>query len=388
MKSVLVLASALGALAAPAVPVRVSPGLEVKTPGHSVRAVPNPNFKASGQRALAKALGKYGRPIPEALRGLNKRAHTNNTGSVVANSVDGDVQYVCPVSVGGTTLNLDFDTGSADLWVISSLMSSSQTHGHNIYKPKVSPLSGASWDISYGDGSSASGSVYLDTVTIGGLTVSKQAVEAAKKASSSFVSDDSNDGLVGLAFGSINTVSPKKQKTFFENAMSSLPQSVFTADLKHNTPGSYDFGFIDQSKYSGEITWVDIDNSQGFWQFDAGSSTAIADTGTTLLLVGSSQVKAYYKKVSGAKLDNSQGGYTFPCSSKTPDFTVTLGENTATIPGEYMNYAPIEEGSSTCFGAVQAMDGEDLWIYGDIFFKSFFTVFDYGNNRFGWAKKA
>ncbi|KAF3921023.1 Aspergillopepsin-F [Arthrobotrys entomopaga] len=388
MKSVLILASALGALAAPAVPVRVSPGLEVKSPGHSVRAMPNPKFKANGQRALAKALGKYGRPIPEALRNLQKRS--NGTGSVVANSVEDDVQYVCPVSVGGTTLQLDFDTGSADLWVFSSLMPSSQSRGHHVYKPssKASQVSGASWDISYGDGSSASGSVYLDTVTIGGLTVAKQGVEAAKKASSQFTQDNSNDGLVGLAFGSINTVSPHQQKTFFENAMSSLPEPVFTADLKHDAPGTYDFGFIDKSKYTGDITWVDIDNSQGFWQFDAGDSTAIADTGTTLLLVSSSQVRSYYKKIKGAKLDNEEGGYTFPCSATMEDFTVTLGENTATIPAKYMNYAPVEEGSSTCFGAVQAMEGEDLWIYGDIFFKSFFTVFDYGNNRFGWAQKA
>lgn len=75
-----------------------------------------------------------------------------------------------------------------------------------VYKPSSSAkkLSDESWSISYGDGSSASGIVYSDTVTIGGTTVTGQAVEAATTASSQFTSGV-EDGLLGLAFDSINT---------------------------------------------------------------------------------------------------------------------------------------------------------------------------------------
>ena len=66
-------------------------------------------------------------------------------------------------------------------------------------------LSGASWAISYGDGSSASGDVYTDTVNVGGTTVTKQAIELAKTVSAQFQQDQNNDGLLGLAFSSINT---------------------------------------------------------------------------------------------------------------------------------------------------------------------------------------
>jgi aspergillopepsin I len=76
-----------------------------------------------------------------------------------------------------------------------------------VYKPSSSAkkLSGQSWNISYGDGSSASGDVYSDTVTVGGVTASNQAVEAASQVSSQFQQDTNNDGLLGLAFSSINT---------------------------------------------------------------------------------------------------------------------------------------------------------------------------------------
>lgn len=75
--------------------------------------------------------------------------------------------------------------------------------------PTFQPYQGGSWEISYGDGSSASGSVGFDAVKIGGLTVEKQAVELAQTVSSSFLSGRNLDGLLGLAFSTINTVQPQ-----------------------------------------------------------------------------------------------------------------------------------------------------------------------------------
>jgi aspergillopepsin I len=257
-------------------------------------------------------------------------------------------------------------------------------------------MDGASWSISYGDGSTASGTVGTDTVTVGGVTVTGQAVELATSVSSSFQSDP-GDGLLGLAFSSINTVTPNQQKTFFDNALSSLASPVFTAALNAKEPGTYDFGFIDKSKYTGSLTYVDVDNSQGFWQFTGsgykvGSGSfqsytlsAIADTGTSLLLIDDQVVNDYYSGVSGAQMDPNQGGYTFPCSTTLPDIYLGIGNYQALVPGSGLTYTSID--GSTCFGGIQSNSGIGFSIFGDVFLKAQFTVFDGGKTRLGFAAK-
>lgn len=93
--------------------------------------------------------------------------------------------------------------------MFSSELPSSQSNGHSIYNPALSStatkLAGYTWKISYGDGSSASGDVYKDTVKVGSTVVSGQAVELAQTISDQFAQDIDNDGLLGLAFDAINT---------------------------------------------------------------------------------------------------------------------------------------------------------------------------------------
>lgn len=47
----------------------------------------------------------------------------DGSGSVVANPMLLDSEYLSPVTIGGQTLNLDVDTGSADLYVPSNFWS-------------------------------------------------------------------------------------------------------------------------------------------------------------------------------------------------------------------------------------------------------------------------
>lgn len=212
----------------------------------SVEATYNKNYAAHGPTALYKAKRKYGAPISANLHAAvaakaAKKAHAKRqTGSAPTSPSDSaDDEYITSVSIGtpAQVLPLDIDTGSSDLWVFSSETPKSSASGHTIYTPSKSStskkLSGSTWSISYGDGSSSSGDVYTDKVAIGGFSVATQAVESATKVSSQFTQDTSNSGLVGLGFNIGNTVSPKAQATWFSNASKNLAAPLFTADLRH-----------------------------------------------------------------------------------------------------------------------------------------------------------
>lgn len=97
---------------ASAVPIGV-PNRKGFTVNQQVRPVTN----ATKTRTLnlpgiyAKSLAKYGVAVPANVKAAAE------SGSATATPEEYDLEYLTPVDVGGTTLNLDFDTGSADLWV-------------------------------------------------------------------------------------------------------------------------------------------------------------------------------------------------------------------------------------------------------------------------------
>lgn len=374
----------------------------------TVHQVQRGTFLKNGAADKVKTLLKYGKAVPKELQtAADNRANAatvsieSNTGSEPANPSDQyDSSYLSPVTIGSTEVQLDFDTGSSDLWVFSSLQAKSQLSGHSYYQATSSKqLQGYTWKISYGDGSGASGLVYADKVTVAGVTATRQAVEAATSVSAQFSQNTDTDGLLGLAFSVLNTVQPQPQKTWFDTVSSQLAKPLFSVNLKYHTAGSYDFGFIDSTQYTGPITYVNADTSQGWWGFSAsaysvGTTTTnarvsgILDTGTTLIYTDDSIVNAYYAKVSGAQFDSTQGGYTFPCSATLPNFSITVGGVKQVVPGKYINYAPVS--GSTCFGGIQSDSDIGFSIFGDIFLKSKYIVHDLNNGtpRLGFAQKA
>ncbi|KAB2570182.1 Aspartic protease SNP2 [Lasiodiplodia theobromae] len=261
-----------------------------------------------------------------------------------------------------------------------------------------SPVANSTWAITYLDGSFASGTVYSDSVTLGNTTFQYQYVEAAENVSQSFVGGGQN-GILGLAFDQLNTIKPSKQYSLFSAIAPSLPQPFFTANLKKNASGTYTFGYLNKTEYVDPITYVDVDSSGGFWSFETtayavgGGSSAtkqfsgIMDTGTTLLVLPSDIARAYYANVTGAAFDADNGGWTFSCDANLPALHLQIGGRTHTVPGAFLNFAPAAGGA--CFGGLQQSDDIPFSIFGDIFIKSQFVVFDRGTDppRLGLAKQ-
>jgi hypothetical protein len=148
--------------------------------------------------------------------------------------------------------------------------------------------------------------------------------------------------------------------------------------------------------------------------------SAIADTGTTLLLLGKDVVDLYYSSgVPRAQRNVSIGGiWTYPCAGEAlPDFEMGFKNGwVATVPGRFMNYSVMPDDLSTWYvlplsrtsclswrrggiqpwkkgltlfsmGGLQAFGLEDFGILGDIFLKAVYAVFDVGGARIGFADK-
>ncbi|QSZ36555.1 hypothetical protein DSL72_006435 [Monilinia vaccinii-corymbosi] len=408
--------------------------------------IPNKNYKRSGIKSYVHLLKKWGfqptQPGPyfqlnkatetlgtfhkfgleeELSRVLAKKTSTGEIGEVPAEDQQNDTEYLCPVQIGTPpkTFMLDFDTGSSDLWVWSSELPKetlAKAKDHNIFDPKKSCTfkvsKGSKWEIVYGDETSASGTVGTDTVTIGGIAIENQAVELANKMSPEFI-EDTADGLLGLAWSTINTVTPKAVATPVENMITQkdIPSNarLFTAklgsvhDAKDPDKGEsfYTFGYIDQDEVGcHEIHYTHVDKSQGFWMFQSESATvngktvarngnkAIADTGTTLALVSDETCKAIYDAIPGSKYDKDEQGYTFPSNTPTdklPVVTFAVGSKKFAIHKKDLAFTDV--GKGMVYGGIQSRGTLPFDILGDTFLKGIYAIFDQGKTRFGAVQR-
>ncbi|KAL8873569.1 MAG: hypothetical protein Q9174_000985 [Haloplaca sp. 1 TL-2023] len=381
---------------------------------------PGPYFLGSkvqqmGRHGLGRLFGSkpYLQPV------LQKRPESGDqrVGDVPAEDQQNDVEYLSTMTVGTPpqTFKVDFDTGSADLWLFSTeLPESVHTQSHNVFDPMKSSTfrdcPGSSWKISYGDGSDASGIVGTDNVTIGGLTIEGQSIQLAKTLSPQFASGR-GDGLLGLAYGSINTVTPKPVASPVENMIiqSDIPKSseLFTAylgsykdkDDPDHGASFYTFGYIDEAALAGQTPhYAPIDSSKGLWEFESTTAsigsitirrpghTAIADTGSTLALVDDDLCQAIYDEIPGAIYSERQQGYVFPSNltvDQLPVVSFDVGGREFAVQKENLAFA--DAGNSMTYGGIQSRGDLPFDILGETWLKGIYAkqIFDQGNERFG-----
>lgn len=83
--------------------------------GFSLNQVAIPKTVARHPAAhLAKAYSKYGATVPS-----NVAAAAAASGSATTKPGQGEEEYITKITVGDATLNIDIDTGSADLYVLT-----------------------------------------------------------------------------------------------------------------------------------------------------------------------------------------------------------------------------------------------------------------------------
>jgi cathepsin D len=325
---------------------------------------------------------------------------------------EADAYFIGTITIGtpGQSFLIDFDTGSSDLWVPSS-QCSSECSGFNTYSSSESTTyvaNGKRFSIKYGDGSSASGFFSTDTVTVGGISVKSQTF--AQCTSLTGMSGDVNDGILGLAYPSLTSGG---EKPLFYNMWSEglISEAIFSFYLDPDTSaasgGELIFGGVDTTKYIGSITYIPV-AIEGYWEFQMNSVTvgstvvsssayAIADTGTTLIIGPTTQVKALNVALGGT-YDSSSGLYTVNCLTRSlssfPDVTFTIGGTSFTLtPLQYLLIYQNQRNNYVCYSVfapsnLQDSNGNYFWILGDYFLYRYYSIFDIVNNRIGLATSA
>ncbi|EMD61237.1 hypothetical protein COCSADRAFT_149908 [Bipolaris sorokiniana ND90Pr] len=305
-------------------------------------------------------------------------------GSVTVLPNDPGVTYLTPTIIGNQTFNLIYDTGSADLWVFGNETSQMQGPDKTYYFPSSSAqlLPNYNWSITYSGGSSANGIVYTDIVKAGPVVAEKQAVEVATYVPSYIDSD----GLMGLCFGILNQVKPVQQTPFFETVAPTLKKKVFAANLRPEGNGSWDFGYLDESKYIGDITYTPVVGNMKHWtiavgEYGAGNKTfesatignTTVDSGSPLIYLADQAVANYYSQVPDYELTLG-GSNTFPCNATLPDFTFKIEDQTFSVPGQYLNFGVSDPLRKRCAGVIVGKRTLRNSLFGSIWMKNFYVV--------------
>ncbi|KAJ5037703.1 aspergillopepsin A precursor [Bipolaris maydis] len=315
--------------------------------------------------------------------GTTPAAGDDVVGEVPAEDVQNDSLYLCEVGVWSTELP-------------QNVLSQANTQNQQVaFDPTKSStfkrLEGSTWKISYGDSSSASGDVGTDVLDLGGIKIQNQAIELAKQLSQQFAQGNGS-GLLGLAFDTINTVSPTPQKTPVDNIIAQNPgkPQLFTAylgswrDANEADKGELLHFWLHRTDVLNALgsnpNYTPVDSSQGFWQIESTSAT----------INGQTINRSVYKAIPGSKYDESNQGYLFPANTSVdqlPQVTLAIGNQQVEFQKEDLGFA--DAGNGMVYGSIQSRGSMNMDIYGDAVLKAIYAIFDMNNGqpRFGWLQR-
>ncbi|RJE20107.1 aspartic-type endopeptidase CTSD [Aspergillus sclerotialis] len=313
-----------------------------------------------------------------------------------------DFSYFSTVKVGseGQEMWMLLDTGGTNTWLFGSDCSSDTCKNHRTFDYSASDSfekSTKDLDVSYGSGT-VSGSLGTDTLSIAGLDV-KMTFGLASKASNE-LSSYPMDGILGL---SRSNDSGYDTPTFMDAVAKDniLDSNLVSFSISRASDGGKDgqvtFGDVDKTKFSGEITYTDTVGDGDRWSIPLDDvsingtpcnftgKSAVIDTGTSYILVPPKDAKAIHALIPGAT-SSGASSFALPCDSNvTIRFSFSDVEYTIS-PKDYI----AQNSGSKCMSAIvgRQLFGEDEWLVGDAFLKNVYTVFDYDENRVGFASRS
>ncbi|KAG0723099.1 Cathepsin D [Chionoecetes opilio] len=165
--------------------------------------------------------------------------------------------------------------------------------------------------------------------------------------------------------------------------------------------GELVLGGSDPAHYEGEMHYVPV-SRVGYWQATAEAikiggvakpfcnpCETIVDTGTSLIAGPKEDVKDIMNDFGAFPL--IAGEYVIPCNkvADMPTITFTLNGQDFDLTGAELVIESVDQmGTKVCIVGILGLDlgGIEAWILGDPFIARYYTEFDVGQKRMGFAK--
>ena len=198
----------------------------------------------------------------------------------------------------------------------------------------------------------------------------------------------------------VNGITPWFQEAL---AQKLIAQPVFSFYLQNGTDtgGELTLGGTDTAHYTGDFTYTPV-TVPGYWQFAvdglevagtsfASSFKAIADTGTSTLAGPKDLIKQLATSIPGVTAVPLTGEYMMDCSKipQAPTLSFTIAGKKFDLEGADYVIQISQGGVTECLLGMIGLDVPPprgpLWILGDVFLRKYYTVFDYGTARLGFA---
>lgn len=359
---------------------------------------------------------------------LRKRSSLRKRQQTVTETLNNEqALYVANVTIGTPSQNfrLHLDTGSSDMWVNTpdSQVCASFRRGpcsasgvYNANSSSTSKYVSSNFNVSYVDGTGASGDYVTDNVGIGGKTLN------ALQFGVGYVSS-SPEGILGIGYPSDEGLTNHGGKAYSnlpvamvsDGLIKSNAYSIWLDDLEANT-GSIMFGGVDTGKYHGSLQGVPVQKEDGqIREFvitlsgvdvvNGGKSTSVAsglpaavilDTGSSITYLPDSLAQEIFNAFN-VQFDQNEGAGYANCNLITQNLSVTFNFSSATITVPIseliINPANADEGNGQsfqsqdqlCLFGITSAQGNTA-VLGDTFLRSAYIVFDLDNNEISLAQ--
>lgn len=344
------------------------------------------------------------------------RQHTTNPPSLFSSNISvSDINgfaYLARMDIGAQSFLVLLDTGSSDLWIVSSSCTEDDCQSVPKYQPTPSlDLSPQAFELQYLLGE-VSGVIGTETIGLGRFEVLSQVFALANQTAGLGLAATGNSGILGLSFPTEAAIPDTSGRTLLENLVASLdePDKYFAVKLGRNdNSSSFTIGELDPA-YSTSMSDFAFTNvySSGrsdydYWKvpllsitvndtaFDLSGSRvhgsqspiAIFDTGTTLILGPSDDVDRLWQSIGGAQ--KTEQGWKVRCD-RAMVIGMVLGEGDSAkeyaIDPADLSWIEGGRDGDWCMGGIQGNDGVSSgdWLLGDTFLRNVYLVHHVGNS--------